>query len=250
MPLFDKLSPEQRGALAEYVVYLSIRGELERELLKRAAFEMELDEVDGKPAERVYNPSGTDKKLVEEQLEAATEKLTAIAEAWNGAKDQVQEFEPSADVQVEGITNPLDPQKLAESIARGKELFVGPVAACSKCHGDSGKGDGKQVPDYDDWTKDFANQQWGVPPTDADAIRPLMAIGAMKPQPILPRNLAEGKFRGGFDPHDVFRRIRYGVAGSPMPAAALSKSADEPGLTDNDIWHLVNFVRSLSKNTN
>lgn len=244
MPVFDKLNDKQIHALTDYVVYLSIRGELERELLKEAAFNMELD---SDPPERVYSPDGKAKNKLDEQLELANEKLTAIADAWLNANDQVQDFPPPTEFPVDGLTENPDAAKLTESIAKGKELFLGTVATCAKCHGESGKGDGKQPPDYDDWVKDMANAQWGVAPDDMDALRPLLAIGAMKPQPIPPRNLAEGKFRGGSDPIDIFRRIRFGIAGSPMPAAALSSAPGQPGLTNDDIWHIVNFVRSLSK---
>ncbi len=244
MPLFDKLNQKQLDALIDYVIYLSIRGEFERELLKIAANDLDLAPGEGKKPDRLYDPKSDKAK---EQLETASEKLSAIAAAWGRAEDQVQEFAPPADVVVDGITEKIDSKQLAESVEKGKALFVGAVATCSKCHGESGKGDGKQPPDYDDWTKDFANAQWGIAPNDMDALIPVMAIGAMKPQPILPRNLADGKFRGGFEPVDIYRRIRYGIAGSPMPAAALANAPGEAGLTEADIWHLVNFVRSLSK---
>jgi hypothetical protein len=86
-----------------------------------------------------------------------------------------------------------------------------------------------------------------IEPGDVDAIRPLLSIGAMRPQPVLPRNLVEGKSRGGDSPLDLYRRIRYGIAGTPMPAAALSTSDDAPGLKEEDLWHLVNYVKSLSE---
>ena len=76
---------------------------------------------------------------------------------------------------------------------------------------------------------------------------PLMALGGMKPQPLKPRNIVEGKFRGGREPMDIYRRIRYGIVGSPMPAAAIIKSSDDKGITEEDIWHLVNYVLSIAE---
>ena len=39
---------------------------------------------------------------------------------------------------------------------------------------------------------------------------------------------------------DIYRRIKYGIAGGPMPEAAAS-------LSNDDIWHLVHYVGSLSE---
>jgi len=76
---------------------------------------------------------------------------------------------------------------------------------------------------------------------------PLMARGGLKPQPLKPRNIVEGHFRGGRTPEDLYRRIRYGIAGSPMPAAAVVQSREEPGLLDEDLWHIVNYVLSIAQ---
>jgi mono/diheme cytochrome c family protein len=53
-----------------------------------------------------------------------------------------------------------------------------------------------------------------------------------------PRNLTYGVYRGGARPVDLFWRMRLGIAGSGMPAAA-------DKLSDEDIWHLVDYVLSL-----
>ncbi|MFO0068169.1 MAG: cytochrome c [Pirellulaceae bacterium] len=244
MPAFDKFSQDQRKALADYVIYLSMRGEFERTLLRTAAFELDLEGSDETPPDRLYDPSNSEK--VAEQLDAAKDLLTEIADKWVDAEDEVEEFMPPETLPVPGLNDVDDQLALDASIARGKELFLGQAAACSQCHGASGKGDGQKAPDFDAWAKD-----WGVAtdiePGDVDAIRPLLSIGAMRPQPVLPRNLVEGKFRGGDSPLDLYRRIRYGIAGTPMPAAALSTSDDAPGLKEEDLWHLVNYVKSLSE---
>jgi mono/diheme cytochrome c family protein len=53
-----------------------------------------------------------------------------------------------------------------------------------------------------------------------------------------PRNLTYGVYRGGARPVDVFWRIKLGVAGSGMPAATDT-------LSDEEIWHLVDYVMAL-----
>jgi hypothetical protein len=65
---------------------------------------------------------------------------------------------------------------------------------------------------------------------------------------IVPRNLADGVFRFGKRPIDIYRRIYSGINGTPMPAIGESKDADgNPLLSDDDMWALVHFVRSLSE---
>ncbi len=219
MPVFkEQFTPEQIESVTQYAIYLSLRGELERRMLSNIAEEEEYD---------------------------ASELLKEIADEWLEAEEQVVEFSPPAEVPVEGLTQNIDPTKLAELIARGRQVFLNEASACAKCHGESARGDGKQLPDYDDWTKEWT-KQIQIDPADPQAIAPLQAMGAMKPQTMLVRNLLEGKFRGGREPIDIYRRIRYGIAGAPMPAASVVDSPDQPGITETDMWHLVNYIRSIA----
>jgi mono/diheme cytochrome c family protein len=125
------------------------------------------------------------------------------------------------------------------SVKRGQELFVGKVAACSKCHGPKGLGDG-QTTDFDDWTKDWTTRV-GLKPEDYDSLVPLLARGAMPPLNAMPRNFAEGVFRGGSSSKDLYLRITQGIDGSPMPAATFVEGEFEK----EDVWNLINFIRSL-----
>ena len=236
MPIFDKLSDQEIGALVDYVVFLSIRGEFERKLLQTAAIDA--------PGERLYDVSG-DAKVREEQQSAAAELLTQIADRWVGAEDAKDDF-PLPDFPLVGSQTDENKDQLLASIAKGKELFSQESAACSKCHGVQADGKGGQLPDYDDWTKEWTTKI-GLQPTDTDALIPLMARGGMKPQTLKPRNIVEGHLRGGRNPIDIYRRIRYGIAGSPMPAASIAQSSDEPGLQEDDLWHLVNYVLSIAQ---
>jgi hypothetical protein len=55
-----------------------------------------------------------------------------------------------------------------------------------------------------------------------------------------PRNFRNAIFRGGSRPIDFYRRIKYGISGTIMPAADAS-------LTDDDIWALAYYVLSIAE---
>ena len=61
---------------------------------------------------------------------------------------------------------------------------------------------------------------------------------ALAPRTIPPRNLRQGIYRGGRRPLDLYYRIHAGINGAPMPAA-------KGTISPEDIWHIVNYVRSL-----
>ncbi len=245
MPKFDKLTDKQLDALIDYVVYLSIRGELERQLVTTAAFD--LDE-----GERLYDPSMADsadeevRETYTDQLDEAESELIDIADTWIEAEDDIVEVEEPEDAIVAGLTDePIDADALAASIERGKVVFGSQIAACAKCHGASGAGDGLQLPDYDDWTKEWTTQI-NIDPKSHEEILPFLVDGALPPQPLAPRNLVEGRLRGGREPDAIYRRILLGIAGAPMPAAAVSED-ESKGLTQAQIWDLVNYVLSLKQ---
>ena len=227
MQAFDKLTQDQVNSLIDYVIYLSIRGEVERAVL------LNLGQL-----------ASEGEDIPETIDEAAKEELDKIVTNWVSAKDQVQNLSPGEGVVVADLTNPIDAAALQASIAHGKELFLGSTANCLKCHGPDGKANIPQPADYDDWTKDWTKTA-NIEVTDTAMIESLMALGAMKPQAILPRNLTEGKYRGGGRPSDIYHRIRFGIEGTPMPGAAMSEGEGQLGLTEKDVWDLVNFVRSL-----
>ncbi|MCA9135406.1 MAG: c-type cytochrome [Planctomycetales bacterium] len=298
MKKIPDLSEDDVQALVDYVIYLSIRGQVERALIDDAVNELDVSAGD-RVVDRQFGDSiaGDGRAEVEKQAEAwtkefeaqeekladkseeeqeaglkalnddprakmakslelydeameyASDHLEEIASSWLDAEDEVVEVpEPPAGVPV--ANNFAEFQKLATgdqaeamaaSIKRGQELFTGKIAACSKCHGEKGLGDG-QNKDYDDWTKDWTSLV-GLKPEDTESLIPLMARGAMPPKNALPRNFSEGVFRGGESAADLYRRISQGIEGSPMPAATFVPGEYE----QDDIWHLINFVRSLKK---
>ena len=96
-------------------------------------------------------------------------------------------------------------------------------------------GDG-QTATYDDWTNDWIKSA-GVDPTDKSTYRDFIAAGALKPRAIRPRNLRLPVYRGGGRTQDLYVRIKNGIEGTLMPAAAT--------LSEEEIWALVAYVKWL-----
>ena len=261
MGAYDKLTDSEIESLVEYVVYLSIRGEVERKLLDYAIAEFDLDPAeDGKidhwvvldstaaTAGTVDSSAKSSAKIDPEKQEVIDEVIGEVVTSWIEGEESLVEIEKPTEFPVldktpenwEKVTT--DPGLLA-SVTKGKELFLGATAACSSCHGPGGLGDG-QLGNYDDWTKEWT-VLLEIDPKDREALIPFMLRGALPPKNIKPRNLRELAFRGGRTPEDIYRRVRHGIAGAPMSAITPVASADEAGLTETDLWHLVNYVLSM-----
>jgi mono/diheme cytochrome c family protein len=116
MPSFAALEEEKLDWLAEYVIFLASRGELERRLAARAANDDDVDEA------------------------TATQVVATIGELWAQA--------PAAVVTPGSPMPELD----ARTLARGHDLFQSKEIKCSSCHGPEGKGNGPSAPGLkDDW---------------------------------------------------------------------------------------------------
>ena len=83
--------------------------------------------------------------------------------------------------------------------------------ACASCHGTTARGDGTE--------KQIDEEGY----------------------PTRPRDLTAGIFKGNHDPLSLYRHIIAGIPGSPMPMSDWAWG--------DDAWHLVNYVRSLSSDT-
>jgi mono/diheme cytochrome c family protein len=179
MPAFAvMLSPSEIDALAEYVKYLAIRGEVE--IVVRDALENQ------------------DEELTADLL---GRELEYVAETWAAAEDRV--LQPPQ-------RRPFASQaEYLASVERGRQLFQDEKKAqCVKCHGPTALGDGGEVL-FDSWNepkKQFLN--------NPDV---LQARWSLPPQPLQARNLRLGIYRGGRRPVDVYRRIAAGIKGTPMP---------------------------------
>jgi mono/diheme cytochrome c family protein len=103
----------------------------------------------------------------------------------------------------------------AEAIRIGRLMYDS--IGCAKCHGDAGRGDGPSTAELDD---DFGN-------------------------PMVAADLSENwRFNGGGSVADIYRTLRTGLDGTPMPS--FSDLLDQQYLTEDELWHLAQYVRSLS----
>lgn len=280
MKKIPELSEEDIQALVDYVIYLSMRGEHERQQVDMAILDGIFEDegrllntefaakVLGDPSYRERLEALADKdedSLTESEAEElemyeqfeddwgyAEEYVLDIAESWLEAEDEVLPVpDPPSDIPLAESFEDIvafrasgQAEAINASIERGRELFVGKLANCSKCHGERGLGDG-QTTDFDDWTKDWTLRVGLKPEEDRDRLIPLLARGALSPRNAIPRNFAEGVFRGGSRSQDLYRRIMQGIDGTPMPAATFVDGQFE----QDDVWHLINFIRSLQKPT-
>ncbi len=212
MPSFVLLPQAEIDALVEYVKYLSMRGQVERQLI--------LDLAD-------------DEELALNREYLVDTNLSGVAQSWAEANQAI--IAPAAPPEV----------SLEESIALGRELFQGAQANCVKCHGTLALGDG-QTDDFDNWsktTKTFFEQVRKVEAAEIPhlPLADFQDVGALPIRNIKPRNLRLGIFRFGRRPVDIYRRIHTGIAGTPMPGVGQS-DANPAGLTPDQVWHLVNYV--------
>ena len=124
MPSFRLLTAEERDMLRQYVTYLAMRGELERELVWFVAEELG-------PGESLPG---------NEALSIAGKLLQSIATAWEEAGNEVVKVET--------------PVATEESIHLGYKLYHSEKAGCEKCHGAEGEGGVAPDEDYDDWNRE------------------------------------------------------------------------------------------------
>ena len=120
-----------------------------------------------------------------------------------------------------GAPEPLDfgspPRVTDEGLAEGRRLYE--EIECWKCHGEFGRSDGSSAPTLQD---------------DLDF-------------PALPANLTKNwTFNGGGTTEDIYRRLRTGLDGSPMPS--FSDLIDSGFMTEEQLWQLAQYVRSLAPN--
>jgi mono/diheme cytochrome c family protein len=198
-------------AVTEYVIYLSIRGEVERRLIRSA--------------------TGDESQLT---IQDALKEAAIVVDTWKQADQKVQAV-PSIPT--------LDRDSLAASVARGKELFNSDKTACFKCHGTEGRGDGISQ-DYDEWTKDWTIRA-GIDPASKSEWKVMKKFGALKPVVNRSRNLHLGAIRGGHSVETITKRIVLGIDGTPMPSAAIGEASPN-SLKSEELADLVRFVASIA----
>jgi len=230
MPSFKLLTPDESESIVEYVLWLAMRGETEYQLVRFLADDYSKEAV----KDRVK--SGLEKKKAgDEDYETAAKIREEFAEAVND-DDIPSELAGMIDLMVDRWTAAQQPSAIiapqenrvkydAESIARGRILYLSKDLNCVACHGDAGYGDGSQTYSI---TKDL----------DTGKENPLPGLYDAWGQPVPPRNLHTGIYRGGRRPIDLYARVHAGIKGTPMPAFGAK-------LKDQDIWDLVNFIYSV-----
>lgn len=102
-----------------------------------------------------------------------------------------------------------------EALADGREVYQ--QLECWKCHGQSGRGDGPSAPEQED--------DLGHPIRPADLTQPWL-------------------YNGGGTVEDIYRRLRTGLDGTPMPSFGDLIAANV--ITDEQLWHVAQYVRSLA----
>ncbi|HEX9729923.1 MAG TPA: c-type cytochrome [Gemmatimonadales bacterium] len=106
------------------------------------------------------------------------------------------------------------PGRSDEGLAEGARVYR--EMECFKCHGDAGRGDGPSAPTMTD--------DWDHPIRPADLTRPWT-------------------FNGGGAVADIYRRMRTGLDATPMPS--FSDAIDAAVVTEEQLWRVAQFVRSL-----
>ncbi len=207
MPSFRRFSRAEVWGLVDYVRLLAVRGEVERDLAYTYRNDFEGDGV-----------------LPLSNVLAAYE---TVWDKWMSAPVNYLAFDGEI------------PAATPELIARGREIYFDAQSGnCQSCHGDYGLGDGPAA---------YELNEDGTFKLDENGDR-ISAYADDWGHPIYPRNIARGIIRGGKRPIDIYRRIYAGINGTPMPGIGESKNADgDPLLSDEDMWALVHFTRSLTE---
>lgn len=227
MPSFVLLPETELTALVEYVRWLSIRGEYEYKLASALA---SLGATESGLAKATREGEGEAKKsrteIMSELEKSIKENLADFLE--NTATDLADDWKKADDPENVVIPTVKRVPPTPQSLSIGRELFLSEKTKCADCHGRRGEGNGVQTEQY-----------WPVPNTNPARLYEEPGLHDDWGNLQLPRNLTRGQYRGGRRPLDVFRRIHAGIKGTQMPAFGRTS------LTDEQIWHLVNYVMSL-----
>lgn len=228
MPSFKLLTEKETQSIVEYVLWLAMRGEVEYRQVQTFKADYSKDAVETAVADEVENEDGLSRSAAHEQIiEGLNEYLTEDwSDEFNDDTTFLAEQWKNSWIE-EAIVFPTVPRvaDTPESRARGRELYMGVTTKCATCHGPQGLGDGGQTLSVQ---KDTAT----------GAEYPLPGLYDAWGNPLKPRNLTRGIYRGGRRPIDLYRRISAGIKGTQMPPFGTV-------LKDEQIWDLVNYVMYL-----
>jgi len=213
MPSFLLLEDEEMHAIVEYVRWLSMRGETEYKVDK----ELELD----------YSRTAMDERKeggeTREELQADVDETVAglpelyyqtagdVAESWILGEEEESLVMPAVARVPDSV----------ESRERGRRFFL---EKCTNCHGWVGRGNGAMTQDFQ--KNDATGEMYDEP-----------GLFDIWGNPIKPRNLTRGQYRGGRRPIDVYRRLYGGIGPSKMPNFATTPP--------ETLWDTVNYVMHI-----
>lgn len=128
----------------------------------------------------------------------------------------VESFSPAfASARPQALGFGRDPGGGQAAVDSGRALYR--RIECWKCHGEAGRGDGQSAPRLKD---DLGN-------------------------PVRATDLTQNwLFNGGGTVRDIYRALRTGLDGTPMPS--FSDLIEGNVVSDADLWRVATFVRSLS----
>lgn len=136
--------------------------------------------------------------------------LTAKTDA-SGKRVSVFEQAAASGAIAKPVVVPAEPAITVQELTLGREIYK--KMSCALCHGETGAGDGPQVPTLKD------------------------AAGL----PVRPRDFNTGLFRGGHTGRDLYLRINNGLPGTPMIPYG------EDQMKPEERWALVHYVQSLRR---
>ena len=136
----------------------------------------------------------------------ADEDLTDDEIAAEDVQQEIKEYVHDFTTPGQSTSVPVMEPATDAAISRGKDVYAKFV--CISCHGKTGRGDGVQ-------------EMWDD-----------------EKMPTSPRDFTLGIFKGNPDPASLYRRIAYGMPGTPMPGSGT--------MTPEQMVDLVHYIRSLS----
>ncbi len=136
--------------------------------------------------------------------------LTARTDA-NGSRINLFEQANASGSIAQPVVVPAEPAITVQELTLGREIYK--KMSCALCHGETGAGDGTQVPTL----KDSAGL------------------------PVRPRDFNTGLFRGGHTGRDLYLRINNGLPGTPM----IPYGDDQ--MKPEERWALVHYIQSLRR---
>ena len=234
MPSFKVLQKEKREAVVAYLKYLSMRGEFEKSLTTKLKYDYSekavakslKSEKDDKAREElkreIINEFRTYRQY--DYLLDQMDNFETLRDDWKRADKESSIIRPSVRRPKPHDRSLADSKKT--SLENGRFLFLSKKAQCVSCHGKAGRGDGVQT------------RAMHKPP-GGKSFYPVPGLHDEWGNATKPRDLSRGVLRGGSRPIDVYRRIYAGIKGTQMIPFGGT------GLTDEEIWDLVNYVLEL-----